>query len=82
MSIALLVDKVAEIAIIFNPILDQLFTARRGQGTFYNGKQVHVSGQTDIGKALVTTELGTSRDAEKFAVTLDNFEKVANAAQG
>lgn len=58
-SIALLVDKVTEIGIIFNPVLNQKFTARRGQGTYYNGKKASVSGQTDIKKSLVCTEFGT-----------------------
>lgn len=44
-SIGLLVNKVTEIGIIYNPVLEQLFTARRGQGAFYNDKPIHVSGK-------------------------------------
>lgn len=42
-SVALLINKVAEIGIVYNPILEQLFTARKGQGAFLNGAPIHVS---------------------------------------
>lgn len=45
-SIALLVNKVPEIGIIYNPILEQLFTARKGQGALLNGNKICVSSTT------------------------------------
>lgn len=44
-SVGLLIDKVAEIGIVYNPILEQLFTARKGQGAFLNGAPIQVSGK-------------------------------------
>lgn len=81
-SVALLVNKVTELAIIYNPMLEQLFTARRGQGTFYNGKRIHVSGQTDITKALINTEIFAYRETEKLNSILDNFRKIINTSHG
>lgn len=81
-SIALLVNKQAEIGIIYNPMLNQKFTARRGAGAFLNGKQIQVSGQKDIAKSLVTTEFGTTRDEEKMNIVMENIRKVAKAAHG
>lgn len=81
-SIALLINKTAEMAIIYNPMLGQKFTARRGAGAFYNGKRIRVTGETDLQKALVTTEFGTSRDAEKLSVVMANLNKVVQAAHG
>lgn len=81
-SIALLVKKEAEIAIIFNPVLKQLFTARRGQGAFYNGDKMHVSDKKDLSQALVMAEFGTSRDEKKMDITLDNFRKVIQTCHG
>lgn len=49
-SVALLIDKITEIAFIYNPVLEQLFTARRGQGAFMNGKPIKVSGEKGINK--------------------------------
>lgn len=81
-SIALLVEKVAEIAIIFNPVLNQKFTARRGKGAFMNGKAIRVSGETRLEHALATTEFGTSREEEKTAVVLENIGKLVRVVHG
>lgn len=81
-SIALFVNKVNEIGIIYNPILKQLFTARRGQGAYYNGKRIQASGRKDWSRALITCEFATYRDAEKLEVSLDNFRKILSSAQG
>lgn len=82
MFVLLSVISVTEIAIIFNPVLKQLFTARRGQGAFYNGNQIRVSGQKDVTQALVVAEFGTNRDAKKLEITLDNFRKVLQTSHG
>lgn len=81
-SIALLVKKEAEIAIIYNPVLKQLFTARRGQGAFYNGDKMHVSDQKDLSQALVMAEFGTSRDQGKLDIAIDNVRKLVQSTHG
>lgn len=81
-SIALLINKTTEIAVIYNPVLKQLFTARRGQGAFYNGNKIKVSGQTDIRKSLVCAECTIHNDNEKLKVTLENLEKIFKLAHG
>jgi myo-inositol-1(or 4)-monophosphatase len=42
-SIALLVNKKTEVAVIYNPILDEMFTARPGKGAFLNETKLSVS---------------------------------------
>lgn len=81
-SIALVIDKVTEIGIVYNPMLKQKFTAIRGQGAFYNDKPIKVSGETDAKKALVTTEFGTTRDPVKLQVVMENFNKMAQLVHG
>lgn len=81
-SIALMVNRVTELAIIYNPMLQQLFTARRGQGAYYNGRKIHASGQTDISKALINTEIFAYRDAEKLNIILENIKKIINNSHG
>lgn len=81
-SIALLVDKVPEIGIVYNPMFNQRFTARRGQGSYYNGKKLEVSGQKDLSKALIISEYGTSRDTEKLQAVVANFKVMAEKAHG
>ena len=44
-SVALVVDGAIELGIVYNPYLDELFSARRGHGAFCNGKPIHVSSE-------------------------------------
>ena len=44
-SVALVVDGAAEFGAIYNPYLDEMFAAIRGQGAFCNGKRIHVSSE-------------------------------------
>ncbi|XP_063701504.1 inositol monophosphatase 1 [Culicoides brevitarsis] len=81
-SIALLVDKVTEIGIVYNPVLNQKFTARRGKGAFLNGKEIHVSSVTSLADALICTETGTSRDEQKMVVVMENLNKLTRIANG
>ncbi|XP_015603776.1 inositol monophosphatase 2 [Cephus cinctus] len=55
-SVALLLNKVTEIGIVYNPISDQLFTARRGRGAFLNGRAIATSRVKDLIQALVAME--------------------------
>lgn len=81
-SIALLVNKVTEIGIVFNPVLGQKFTARRGQGAFYNGKKIQVSEERDLSKALIMVEFGTNREGEKVKVIMENLGKLVRKCHG
>ena len=44
-SVALVVDGAAEFGAIYNPYLDEMFTAVRGQGAICNGRRIHVSSE-------------------------------------
>ncbi|XP_034938791.1 inositol monophosphatase 1-like [Chelonus insularis] len=81
-SVALLINKVIEIGIVYNPVLEQLFTAKKGEGAFFNGKRIKVSGEKDISKALVMIEMGTSRDPEKMEVVLENTKNMISKIHG
>uniref|UniRef100_A0A336K7I9 Inositol-1-monophosphatase n=1 Tax=Culicoides sonorensis TaxID=179676 RepID=A0A336K7I9_CULSO len=81
-SIALLVDKVAEIGIVYNPVLNQKFVARRGKGATYNNRPIHVSSVTKLENALICTETGTARDESKMVVVMENINKLTRLAHG
>ncbi len=44
-SVALVVDGVAELGVVYNPYSDEMFYAQRGQGAFCNGMRLHVSNE-------------------------------------
>ncbi|XP_064615160.1 inositol monophosphatase 1-like [Liolophura sinensis] len=81
-SIAVAVNKDIEIGVVYNPIQDQLYTARKGQGAFVNGKPLKVSGKENLGEALLLGEFGADRNPENFKTKMDNFHKIMLQARG
>jgi myo-inositol-1(or 4)-monophosphatase len=81
-SIALFIDKEPAIAIIYNPMIEQLFTAKKRDGAYLNGRKIQVSGETNINKALVMMEFGTSRDTEKMKVVAANQNLLMSQVHG
>ncbi|XP_049935129.1 inositol monophosphatase 3 isoform X2 [Nymphaea colorata] len=61
-SIGLTIGKIPTVGVIYNPIINELFTAVHGQGAFLNGNPIKASSQTELIKALLATEVGTKRD--------------------
>ena len=41
--------------VVYNPVLDECFSAEQGCGAFLNGKQIHVSKQNDFQQSLIVT---------------------------
>ncbi len=54
-SLALEINGVAEVAAIFDPSRQELFTAERGIGAFRNGQPLRVSDTGSVGDALLVT---------------------------
>jgi myo-inositol-1(or 4)-monophosphatase len=54
-SLALEIDGVAEVAAIFDPNRQELFTAERGGGAFLNGRPLQVSGTITLVDAMLVT---------------------------
>jgi myo-inositol-1(or 4)-monophosphatase len=54
-TIALQVDEVAELGVTYDPLRDELFTARRGQGARLNDRLIHVSKTALLDRALLVT---------------------------
>ncbi|KAL1235645.1 Inositol monophosphatase ttx-7 [Trichinella pseudospiralis] len=57
-SIALYMKKEPRIGIVYNPILEELFTARKGLGAFRNGFPIQSSNTTVLNKALLLLTFG------------------------
>ncbi|XP_054789690.1 inositol-phosphate phosphatase-like [Prosopis cineraria] len=67
-SIGLTIQKVPTVGVVYNPILNELFTAIRGRGAFLNGNPIKASSQTELISSLLATEIGTKRDKETIDV--------------
>merc|ERR1712106_772173 len=68
-----MVEKEVEFGIVYNPILDQLWTARKGMGAFYNGKKIQVSSCTEMSKSLLIQEMYDSSEV-KLAMVFKNLQ--------
>ncbi len=54
-SIALQIDRCTELGVVYDPLRDELFVARRGYGAFLNGRPVRVSQTPDLEHSLLVT---------------------------
>ncbi|XP_043495586.1 inositol monophosphatase 2-like [Polistes fuscatus] len=80
--VGLAVQKEMVLGIVCNPIHEQLFTARKGQGAYLNGKRIHVSQVQDISKALLCIEPGFIKIDYLKELTVERVQAVASIAQG
>ena len=54
-SIALEIDGVLSVGVVYDPMADELFTAERGEGARLNGRRIHVTETAELGDALLCT---------------------------
>ena len=54
-SIAMREKGVLKVAVVFDPIKDELFTAVKGEGALLNDRRIRVSGTNDMGYTLLAT---------------------------
>lgn len=54
-SIALIEDGEVTLGVVYSPILDELFLARKGQGAWMNWNPIRVSKTTELSKALLAS---------------------------
>ena len=52
-SIALLVDGVAQLGCVYAPMLDECFTALRGEAALLNGRPIRVSSRAEMARAVI-----------------------------
>ena len=68
------------VGVVYNPCLDELFVAEKGQGATLNGKPISVSSTTELKQSLLATgfpyDISVSSDNN-----LDNFQKFIVACQ-
>ncbi|XP_072956204.1 inositol-phosphate phosphatase isoform X1 [Typha angustifolia] len=75
-SIGLTIGKVLTVGVVYNPVLNELFTAVRGQGAFLNGSPIKASSQTELMKSLLVTEVGTKRDVSTVDATTNRINSL------
>ena len=70
-----------ELGVVYDPLLDEIFAATRGEGATLNGDAIHVSEESELGRALLAT--GFAYDVhESEDDNLDHFAAFAKRARG
>ncbi|XP_024881956.1 inositol monophosphatase 1-like [Temnothorax curvispinosus] len=81
-SLALLVNKKAEIGIIYNPLMRQFFSARRHCGAFLNGKPIKTSHTKDISQSLVAMEPWLAKDPQHLTSVYSRMHALIQGTHG
>lgn len=78
-SIAYVENAQTKLGVVYNPFIDELFTAEAGKGAFLNDKSISVSTETELRRSLVAT--GFPYDKSTLAPMIPRLHAVlANCA--
>ncbi|RFU35005.1 hypothetical protein B7463_g1314, partial [Scytalidium lignicola] len=89
-SLGFVLDKIPSVGVIYNPFLDELYTAIQGQGAFLKRPQKErvklpirqpAEPLGDLNTTLIAAEWGTDRYGNNFDVKVQTFTKLAAAQQ-
>jgi myo-inositol-1(or 4)-monophosphatase len=79
-ALALEIDGVLTMAVVYDPMLDETFTAVAGDGATLNGRRISVTREGDLGRSFLST--GFPYDMrETDQDNLDNFLKFMKTSQ-
>jgi myo-inositol-1(or 4)-monophosphatase len=70
-----------DLAAVYDPMRDEMFSAERGAGARCNGEAIHASGATELQKSLLVTGFpydAWNSDQDNF----DNFVRISKMTQG
>jgi len=49
------------VGVVYNPVYGEMFSAARGFGATFNGRQIHVTGTTELSRAVLSTGFAYDR---------------------
>lgn len=70
-----------ELGVIYDPLLDEMFSAQRGHGAFVNGKRLQVSKNQDLIDCLLVTSF-KRKLLDTMQSNIDNFFRLSKLTQG
>ena len=79
-SIGIEHEGIRSVGVVYDPLLDELYCATRGQGATLNGRPIRVSREDDLGRSMIAT--GFAYDVHGSHVdNLDNFAALLKRAR-
>jgi len=80
-SIALLQREDIIAGVVYNPNLNEMFTAVKGEGAYLNESKIHVSEIESLDQSLLSTGFPYDRSSEAFSRSIKNFACLLRASQ-
>lgn len=82
-SIALEIDGDVTAGVVYHTMMDEMFTAVRGEGAFLNGERIRVSARTPLKNALLATGFpyDKSWDGENNFANFERFQMASRAVR-
>ena len=71
-----------QLGVVYDPSLNECFSAERGQGAFLNGKRISVSKVKEMVKCLMVTGFPYDRQSEDYFRALRLFGHITSITQG
>lgn len=71
-----------QMGVVYDPSLDECFSAERGKGAWLNGNPISVSSVNELIKTLLVTGFPYERDSEDFARGIRYFSELTRITQG
>jgi len=81
-SIGLTIKKKQVMGIVYNPYMNELYTAIKGKGAYLNGKSIYTSRQDDIQRSVLNYELSLARSEKYRDLYLYRFSHLISVVQG
>jgi inositol-phosphate phosphatase/L-galactose 1-phosphate phosphatase len=77
-SIGLVIARKVQLAVVFAPLLDEMYTAIRGHGAFLNGRELKVSSNKMLETSLLATGFPKYREHLNFQIAVAYQALVSN----
>lgn len=83
--VAFLQNGVPEVGAVFNPVTNELFSFKKGEGAFLNSKPIHVSEETELENSFVLLHAGRKPEMREwggraYRQLLEHAKKTSNLA--
>ncbi|CAG9768506.1 unnamed protein product [Ceutorhynchus assimilis] len=81
-SIGFTINKEQVLGIVYNPYMDELFTAIKGKGAFLNGQRIHTTNCTEIQKSLMEYPIGVAAKKSLYNLYMYRFKHLMKNVAG
>jgi len=69
------------LGVVYNPVLDEMFTALKGDGAYLNERRIQVSETRSLGESLLAMGFPYDRNSEAFSRSVKYFIRLARDSQ-